>query len=272
MGGRRPWLRWAAWRLSDADSVPIRGRPRGALGLPPTPLSWGRRVMALNAAFGRRSAFKRESASGPGRSRSRPAATRSAWSSSSARATRRPSSCGEVRESPRAWFPLGGSTCHRLPLRRHLLHHRLGPRACSAGPTPPPGEAGVPEAGDTVSIPAGKTVLLDRSTPPLAGLQVNGGLVFDDDYLTLTSDWVMVHGRLQIGSAAAPFIKRVRIELTGTDKTQNVMGMGPKLLRVMGGTLDVHGERRGGRTRLAATASKGATSLTLERNPGWRAG
>jgi len=62
MGGRRPWLRWAAWMLSDADSVPIRGRPRGALGLPLTPLSWGRRVMALNAAFGRRSAFKRERA------------------------------------------------------------------------------------------------------------------------------------------------------------------------------------------------------------------
>src|SRR5829696_1989591 len=73
MRGRRPWLRWAAWMLSDADWVPIRGRPRGALGLPPTPLSWGCRVMALNAAFGRRSAFKRERAIAAGVLRPPPA-------------------------------------------------------------------------------------------------------------------------------------------------------------------------------------------------------
>lgn len=51
------------------------------------------------------------------------------------------------------------------------------------------GAAGMPKAGDTVTMPAGKTVVLDRSTPPLAGLEIHGTLVFDEDYLTLTSDW-----------------------------------------------------------------------------------
>jgi hypothetical protein len=67
------------------------------------------------------------------------------------------------------------------------------------------GTARVPQAGDTVTIPADKTVLLDRSTTPLAGLEVHRTLVFDDDYLTLTSDWVLVHGKLQIGAADKPF-------------------------------------------------------------------
>ena len=132
--------------------------------------------------------------------------------------------------------------------------------------------AGLPTAGQTVTIPAGKTVMLDRSTPPLAGLRVDGNLVFADDYLTLTSDWVMVHGKLQIGSATEPFSKRARIELTGTDSSQDVMGMGAKVLGVMGGTLDIHGERRDSWTKLDATAPKGATSLTFAGSPGWRAG
>ena len=83
---------------------------------------------------------------------------------------------------------------------------------------------------------------------------------------------MIVHGKLQIGAADKPLSKRARIELTGTDPSQNVMGMGPKVLGVMGGTLEVHGEERPGWKHLGATAPKGARALTLDRDPGWRAG
>jgi len=130
----------------------------------------------------------------------------------------------------------------------------------------------VPREGQSVTIPAGETVTLDTSPPRLDGLQVDGVLVFEDKDLTLRSDWIMVHGRLQVGTESAPFGSKARIVLTGSDRSENVMNMGPKVLGVMGGTLDLHGERRDGWVRLAANAQRGQSKLTLSRNPGWRAG
>jgi cell migration-inducing and hyaluronan-binding protein len=62
------------------------------------------------------------------------------------------------------------------------------------------------------------------------------------------------------------------ISLTGTNRDENVMGMGPKVLGVMGGTLELHGERRLSWTKLGATAARGSTQITLDEAPGWRAG
>ena len=47
--------------------------------------------------------------------------------------------------------------------------------------------------------------------------------------------------------------------------------MRPKVLGVMGGALEVHGERRLTWTKLGATAAKGATHITLDQAPDWRA-
>ena len=129
----------------------------------------------------------------------------------------------------------------------------------------------VPADGSTVTVPSGKTVLLDRDVS-LTGLQIDGTLVFEEKDLTLKSGWIMVHGKLQVGTEAAPFAHRGRIVLTGTDPTQNVMNMGAKVLGVMGGTLDLHGEARKGWTKLVATAARGSRQLTLEGEPGWRVG
>ena len=130
----------------------------------------------------------------------------------------------------------------------------------------------VPKEGATVTIPAGKTVLLDQSTPSLEGLQVDGALVFEEKDLTLTSKWIMVHGKLGVGTETEPFKHRARIVLTGSDPAQNVMNMGTKVIGVMGGTLDLHGEPRKGWTKLTATAPKGTDKLTLEGPTGWRVG
>ncbi|WP_119067820.1 G8 domain-containing protein [Rubrobacter indicoceani] len=130
----------------------------------------------------------------------------------------------------------------------------------------------IPGAGEEVIVPAGKTVLLDRDTPALGGLTVNGTLRFADSDVTLTSGYVMVHGALEVGTREDPIETRARIVLTGSDRAQNIMGMGAKVLGVMGGTLDVHGEARSGWTRLGATAAAGSNTITLEKDPGWRVG
>ena len=130
----------------------------------------------------------------------------------------------------------------------------------------------VPGEGDTVTIPAGKTVVLDTSPPRLDGLQVDGTLRFKDKNLAPYSDWIMVHGRLEVGTERTPFRSKARIVLTGDDRAQNVMNMGAKVLGMMGGTLDIHGQERRGWTRLAANAARGAGRISLQDASGWRAG
>jgi len=131
----------------------------------------------------------------------------------------------------------------------------------------------VPQAGAAVTIPAGKTVILDISPPALKSLQIDGSLIFADVDLRLSAEWIMVHGRLQVGSAQTPFRSRATIMLTGNDQSQSIMGMGGKVLGVMNGTLDLYGTPRIATwTRLAATAAVGSSSLTLEQAVDWKPG
>ncbi|MGA0807102.1 MAG: G8 domain-containing protein, partial [Pseudohongiellaceae bacterium] len=63
----------------------------------------------------------------------------------------------------------------------------------------------VPAAGAQVSIPGGLEVVLDTSTPALGGLTINGKLSFSDAAdLELVTEWIMVHGELEIGTEARP--------------------------------------------------------------------
>jgi cell migration-inducing and hyaluronan-binding protein len=130
----------------------------------------------------------------------------------------------------------------------------------------------VPVAGSTVTIPAGKTVLLDVSPPPLGELRIDGDLVFDNRNLNLTVDAIMVRGSLTAGTANNPYTADAEITLTGTNPAADVgMGMGTKVLGVApGGTLDLHGRSQAvSWTRLNATAEVGATTLTLAQPTGW---
>jgi hypothetical protein len=130
----------------------------------------------------------------------------------------------------------------------------------------------VPQAGDKVTIPHGSTVRLDKSTPRLAGLQVDGELRFARKPLELTSKWIMVHGALRIGTSAEPHLQKAVITLTGNDRTQNVMGMGSKFLGLMSGRLEMHGRPARGWTQLGETADAGDSTITLEDSAGWKAG
>ena len=106
----------------------------------------------------------------------------------------------------------------------------------------------VPVAGDKVTIDAGKEVVLDVNPPPLHGLTIEGKLSFADDKdLELTTEWIMVHGELEIGTEAKPHTKKATITLTDNVKDEDISGVGGTTDRVdrgimlMGGTLNLHG-------------------------------
>jgi hypothetical protein len=123
----------------------------------------------------------------------------------------------------------------------------------------------VPARGSVVTIPAGTDVVLDVSPPSLNGLTINGKLVFSDEKdIELTTEWIMLHGELQIGTVARPHTKKATITLTDNVKNEEVMaGMGDRGIMLSGGTLNLHGNRTHTWTRLAKTAEKGATTIEV---------
>jgi cell migration-inducing and hyaluronan-binding protein len=130
----------------------------------------------------------------------------------------------------------------------------------------------VPGPDARVVVPFGSKIVLDGSPPPLGSLRVDGTLAFRDKDLSLSADWIVVHGTLKVGTESNPFKHRAVITLTGDDPSVDIMDMGTKVLGVMGGTLDLHGRRVKGWTRLAKTAQPGASTVTLAGDRPWKAG
>lgn len=131
----------------------------------------------------------------------------------------------------------------------------------------------VPEAGQTVVVPAGTLLELDVSPPPLGGLRIEGELVFARRDLELTADWILVAGSLHIGSESQPFTDRAQIILTGPLDVEASPGMGNRVLGVLpGGHLELWGETRTAWTQLAATAPAGSGTVTLAGDVDWQVG
>ena len=126
----------------------------------------------------------------------------------------------------------------------------------------------VPVAGDKVTIGRDKNVVLDVSPPALGGLSIDGKLTFSNDAdLELTTEWIMLHGELAIGSEANPHTRNATITFTNSVPNEDVMaGMGDRGIMISGGTLNLHGDRTHTWTKLASTANAGSTSIeVLER-------
>ncbi|HEY7443873.1 MAG TPA: G8 domain-containing protein, partial [Vicinamibacterales bacterium] len=137
----------------------------------------------------------------------------------------------------------------------------------------------VPRGGDKVTIPAGKEVVLDVSPPALGGLTIEGKLSFANNAdLELITEWVMLHGELEIGTEARPHTRKATITLTNNIKDEDIGGMGGANDRVdrgillMGGTLNLHGDRKNTWTKLAQTAAAGSNTVQVVDASGWRAG
>ncbi|GGJ38048.1 G8 domain-containing protein [Deinococcus roseus] len=133
----------------------------------------------------------------------------------------------------------------------------------------------VPVAGDTVTIPAGKAVLLDVSPPALRGVEVNGMLSFDPALnLMLKTDYLMVMGALQVGTEAAPIQGKAEIVLTSNNLADNIHSMGAKVLGAMGGgTIDIHGQPTlRSWTKLNGTVAVGSKTITVQDPVNWKVG
>jgi cell migration-inducing and hyaluronan-binding protein len=137
----------------------------------------------------------------------------------------------------------------------------------------------VPRAGDKVTIPAGKHVVLDVTPPALGSLTIDGKLSFADTRdLELTTEWILLHGELEIGTEARPHTRKATITLTNTIKGEDIGGMGgasepvDRGIVLMGGTMSLHGNRTNSWTKLSKTAEAGSTSIEVLSAAGWRVG
>ena len=128
----------------------------------------------------------------------------------------------------------------------------------------------LPEAGAAVTIPVGRTVVLDIDTPPLTGLTIHGSLIFANQDINLTSDWVMVHGALRIGSETIPYTDKAVITLTGDNPAENSTTRG---IMVSGGELELHGNAPETiHSKIDGHVQAGDSQINLLEANGWNEG
>jgi cell migration-inducing and hyaluronan-binding protein len=132
----------------------------------------------------------------------------------------------------------------------------------------------VPAAGEKVTIPRGTEVMLDVSPPALRSITVQGKLTFADERdVDLVTDWIYVPGgEVQIGTEASPFQHNATITLTDEVKGEDVNTMGDRGIMLMGGKLNLHGDRDHTWTKLAKTAERGSAQIEVLDASGWRTG
>src|SRR5262244_1693426 len=137
----------------------------------------------------------------------------------------------------------------------------------------------VPVAGNKVTIEKGKDVVLDVSPPALGSLTIEGKLSFADNKdLELTTEWIMVHGELEIGTEKTPHTRKATITFTDNVKDEDMSGIGgttdrsDRGMMLMGGTLSLHGNRTNSWTKLSKTADAGSNSIEVLNAAGWRVG
>ncbi len=132
----------------------------------------------------------------------------------------------------------------------------------------------VPRAGDTVTIGAGMDVVLDVSPPALNGINLEGKLSFSNARdLELTTEWIMLHGELEIGTEARPHTAKATITFTNNVPGEDVMaGMGDRGIMISGGTLNLHGNRTNTWTKLTDTAEAGSSRIEVLNADQWQVG
>jgi G8 domain-containing protein len=137
----------------------------------------------------------------------------------------------------------------------------------------------VPAKDDVVTIEKDMNVILDVSPPPLHGIKLDGTLSFADNKdLELTTEWILLHGALEIGTEAKPHTRKATITFTDNVKDEDISGVGgttdrsDRGIMIMGGTLSLHGNRTNSWTKLSKTADAGSNSIEVLNAAGWRVG
>ena len=136
----------------------------------------------------------------------------------------------------------------------------------------------VPGKDAVVTIGRDMDVVLDVTPPALHGLTINGKLSFADNKdLELTTEWIMVHGELEIGTEAKPHTHQATITLTDNIKDEDFGGMGgndrsDRGIMLMGGTLNLHGTEKNSWTKLTKTADAGSNTIEVLNAGDWKKG
>src|SRR3984893_3396295 len=137
----------------------------------------------------------------------------------------------------------------------------------------------VPTKDAVVTIEKDMNVVLDVSPPPLRSLTINGKLSFADNKdLELSTEWIMLHGELEIGTEAKPHTRKAAITLNDNVKDEDMSGIGgtndrsDRGIMLMAGTLNLHGNRTNSWTKLSKTAEAGSNSIEVLNAAGWRVG
>jgi cell migration-inducing and hyaluronan-binding protein len=132
----------------------------------------------------------------------------------------------------------------------------------------------VPGAGAEVTIGRDMDVVLDVDPPALRSLTIDGKLSFRDDRdIGLETEWIYLRGgELEVGSEAHPYTHNASITLTDTVPNEDINTMGDRGILLMGGTLNLHGDREHTWTKLADTAAAGSTEIEVLDASGWRRG
>src|ERR1700680_536789 len=137
----------------------------------------------------------------------------------------------------------------------------------------------VPAKDAVVTIGRDMDVVLDVIPPALHGLTIEGKLSFADNKdLELTTEWIMVHGELEIGTEAKTHTRNATITLTDNVKDEDMSGMGgtndrsDRGIMLMGGTLNLHGNRTNSWTKLSKSAEAGSNSIEVLNAAEWRGG
>src|SRR4029434_1912991 len=137
----------------------------------------------------------------------------------------------------------------------------------------------VPAERAIVNIKQLMDAVLDVNTPPLNGVTINGKLSFANNKdVELTTEWIMVHGELEIGTEKSPHTRKATITFTNNVKDEDISGVGgttdkvDRGIMLMGGTLNLHGDRQNTWTKLARTAEAGSNSIEVLNAAGCRVG
>jgi cell migration-inducing and hyaluronan-binding protein len=131
----------------------------------------------------------------------------------------------------------------------------------------------VPHAGDIVTIGEGVDVVVDVSPPGLNGINLDGKLSFSNNNdVELTTEWILLRGELEAGTERNPHTRKATITLTNNVPDENINGMGDRGILIVGGTLNLHGDRDNAWTKLAETAEAGSTRIEVLDASEWRVG
>uniref|UniRef100_H3AM42 G8 domain-containing protein n=1 Tax=Latimeria chalumnae TaxID=7897 RepID=H3AM42_LATCH len=132
-----------------------------------------------------------------------------------------------------------------------------------------------PEEEADVLINPGQTILLDKSTPVLNILIIDGGhLIFDDADLELSARYIFIMGGgiLQVGTENNPFScnHTATISLYGDTTSEYLSYYGAKFIALENGVLDLHGCPVDITwTKLAQTAEPGSNTIILQNCVTW---